>query len=118
LQVHICKFGDLQVCKFTKLKNLENCKLVIKILHFINCKCVFASLQVYKIKKSRNYKLIITNLQLNKLQERICKFVQVYKFANIQSYKLHVLVCKFQIFRFKKRIASTCLQIYKITKLP
>jgi len=64
-------------------------------LNLTNCKCVFASLQVYKIKKIRNYKLIITNLQLNKLQEHICEFVQVYKFANIQCYKLQVHFCIF-----------------------
>jgi hypothetical protein len=76
LQVHICKFAHLQVCKFTKLKNLEHCNLIITILQHYK-------LQVYKITKSRNYKL-----QLKKLQVWICKVMQVCKFLNLQIYKI------------------------------
>jgi len=48
-------------------------------------------LQIYKITKPRNYKLIITNLQLNKLQVHICKFVQVLqvcKFTKLQNLEI------------------------------
>jgi hypothetical protein len=73
----------LQVYKITKLKNLENFKLIITILQPYKLQmriCKFTSLQVYIITKSRNYKLINTNLQLNKLQVCICKFLQVCNF--------------------------------------
>jgi hypothetical protein len=94
LQVH--KFVSMQVCKFTKLKNLKKFKLIVTIYNFTNCKCAFASsqvcnstsLQVYKITKSRNYKIIVTNLQLNKLQVCMCKFVKVCKFTNSQNLEI------------------------------
>ncbi len=55
--MHVCKFKSLQVCKFTKLKNLEiaNCKL--QIYNFTNCKCVFASSQVCKFTNLQNLKI-------------------------------------------------------------
>jgi len=104
LQVHICKFADLQVSKFTKLKNLENCKLIITIYNFINCKCVFASSQVCKFTKSQNYKLIITNLQFNN-----CKspFANLCKFTSLQIYKVTNCKCAF-----------ATMTNHHITKLP
>ncbi len=65
----------------------------------------FASMQTYQIKKRK-----ITKLQIEKLQD----------------YNLHVLICKFQIYKIvisqfttlkNSKIASTCLQICKITNL-
>jgi len=73
------------------------------------------SLQIYKFTKSRNCKLIITNLQLYKLQAHICKYAKSphYQITKYKIIKLQIAcVCfKFQIY---KKIASTCLQIYKI----
>jgi hypothetical protein len=43
-KLQVCMFASLQVCKFTKLKNLE-----IANLHFTNCKCAFATSQVCKL---------------------------------------------------------------------
>jgi hypothetical protein len=109
----------------------------------------FASLQTYKINNLDNYKLIIKILQVYKLQECICKFVQVckfkksrncklqiYNFTNwkrafasmqnchitklpnmkLHSYKLYVLICKFQIYKLKK--IKLQIHVCKYTKLP
>jgi hypothetical protein len=46
--------------------------------------CKFVNLKFYKIKKSRNYKLIITIYNLTNCR---CACLQVCKFASIQVYK-------------------------------
>jgi hypothetical protein len=61
-----------------KIKNSRNYKLIIT-----NCK--FTSLHIYKIKKSRNHKLIITIYNLTNCK---CACLPVQKFASLQ-------VCKF-----------------------
>jgi hypothetical protein len=55
--------------------------------------CKFTSLQIYKIKKSRNYKLIITiynvtNCKCACLPIQLFGSLQVYKFANLQNLKI------------------------------
>jgi hypothetical protein len=55
LQVHVCKFTSLQVCKITKLPNyqLQNIKLQsykLQNCKFINCMCTFVNFEIYKIK--------------------------------------------------------------------
>jgi hypothetical protein len=47
----------------------------------------FASLQIYKVKKSTNYKLIIINSQLNKLHVHICKYAKSPNYQ-ITKYKI------------------------------
>jgi hypothetical protein len=42
------------------------------------------SLQIYKIKNSKNYKLIITNCKFASLQTHKFESMQVYKFADLQ----------------------------------
>jgi len=106
LQVHICKF--VQVCKFTKLKNLESHKLIITILQVYKLQvriCKFV--QVCKFTKSRNCKLVITNQN-----HHITKLPNI----KLQSYKLHMLVYKFQIYNVLKKKLQ--LHVCKYTKLP
>ncbi len=63
---------------------------------------ICASLQIYKIKKSIKIQIInynFTSLQIASMQNH-----HITKLPNIklQSYKLHVLICKFQIYKLKK----------------
>jgi hypothetical protein len=56
--------------------------------------CKFTSLQIYKIKNSKNYKLIITNCNSS---------MQVYKLKNSKNYKLIIAICNFasmQVYKF------------------
>jgi hypothetical protein len=77
---------QVHICKFTKLKNLKNYNLIITILQLYKlqvCICKFTSLQVYKIKKSRNYNL--TNCK--------CAFAssQVFNFTKLQNLEITTL---------------------------
>jgi hypothetical protein len=50
--MRFCNFACLQVCKFTKKLNLENCKLIITTLQIASAQLQlhnFESLQIYKI---------------------------------------------------------------------
>jgi hypothetical protein len=57
----------------------------------------------------KNYK-IIKILQFDKLQVYVLKFTSL-QITKLQDYKLHVLVCKFQIYKTKN------FSIYKINKI-
>jgi hypothetical protein len=73
----------------------------------------FTCLQVYKIKKVTNYKLIIKILQHHKLQVHVCKFTsfQVYKFASNKINKNH----KSQIIHYKvTNLQITIFQFFYI----
>ncbi len=50
----------------------------------------FTSLQIYKIKNSRNYKLIITNCKCAFASSQVCKFVnlQISKFTNLKNLEI------------------------------
>ncbi len=110
---------------------VTNYKLIITISQIASA-CLqvhkYASLQVCKFQ----FFLKITNLQFDKLQVHVCKYEKLpnyqitkspnYKLQNIklQSYKLHVHVYEFQIYKKKSsqfrisikiKIANTCLQI-------
>ncbi len=54
-----------------QINNNKSTNLQIASVHMQVHK--FTSLQIYKFKKSTNYKVIIINFQLNKLQVHICK---------------------------------------------
>jgi hypothetical protein len=70
----------------------------------------------YKFTKSTNYKLIIVNFQLNKLQVCFCKFacLQVYKIKKIT--KLQIIITTLQI-ASSQVWKSTKLQILQLNKL-
>jgi len=135
--VHFSKFTSLQVHKITKhkitklqIEKLQDYKLhvlvckfqIYKIIHFSvynieqyqNYKYMFANMKNYKIIK-------ITNLQFDKLQVHVLKFTSL-QITKSQDYKLHVLVCKFQIYKLKNfsiykikyiKIENALLHIYK-----
>ncbi len=71
-------------------KILKSRKLKINNYNFTNSKCTIASSQVCNFAKLQN--LEITNLQLNKLQVHICKFVQVCNITHLQN--LEIANCK------------------------
>jgi hypothetical protein len=66
----------------------------------------FTSVQIYKFTNSKS---IITNLQFDRLQVHKFASTQNYQITEhkitklqiekLQDYKLHVLVCKFQIYK-------------------
>ncbi len=76
--------------------------------------CKYAKLPNYQITKSPNYKLQNIKLQSYNLQH--CKFINcMCTFINFKFIKLKS--SQFKI-RIKIKIVRTCLQIWKITKLP
>ncbi len=133
LRVHVLKFTSLQitklqdyklhalVCKFQiykiknfsvyKIKNIKTASALWHIYKFAHVRfSCFHTCMSYKITKLSNFQLQNIKLQI----------------AKLQVYKLHLHICKFQTytkksFQFKiiikTKIASTCLQICKITKI-
>ncbi len=71
----------------------------------------------------KNYKIIrIINLQFDKLQVHIFKFTSL-QITKLQDYKLHVLICKFQIYKItsqftKLKILKLQVHVCKYVKLP
>jgi len=82
--------------------------------------CKFVNLKFYKIKKSRNYKLIITIYNLTNCRcacLQVCKFasLQVYKITKSKNYKL--IIIKFQPNKLQVHFCKfACLHVYKIKK--
>jgi hypothetical protein len=59
----------------------------------------------------------LSNLQFDKLQVHVLKFTRL-QISKLQDYNLHVLICRFQIYKIKNlsvykikniKIANTCL---------
>ncbi len=78
MHLQIC--ASLQVCKFTPLQNLEIANFQFNKMQVHICK--FASLQIYKIKKSK--KLQFNNYNFITLQIASVH-LRVHKFASLQN---------------------------------
>ncbi len=81
---------------------------------------LFCKFQIYKIIKFSIYNIKIpsrclqicklTNLQFDTLRVHVLKFTSL-QITKLQDYKLHVLVCKFQIYKIKN------FSVYKIKNI-
>jgi hypothetical protein len=127
--LHIYKFAHVRFSCF-------HTYMYYKITYYKHINLQFATIASYKL-QINNYNFTI--LQFYKLQMHVCKFtsLQLCKITNyqitnykIQNYKVTNCMCTFVNFKFIElkasqfkiiiitKIASTCLQICKLTKLP